>query len=59
MHGPDGIPIIGEHPEINGLYLNTGHFRNGVILAPASAQLLLDIMLGRASFTGPDAYRLQ
>ena len=55
----DGIPIIGEHPEIKGLYLNTGHFRNGVILAPASAQLLLDSMMGRASFTGFDAYRPQ
>ncbi len=55
----DGIPVIGEHPEIKGLYLNTGHFRNGVILAPASAQLLLDCMMGRASFTGFDAYRLQ
>jgi glycine oxidase len=55
----DGIPIVGEHLEIKGLYLNTGHFRNGVILAPASAQLLLDIMMGRASFTEPDAYRLQ
>jgi glycine oxidase len=54
----DGIPIIGEHPEIKGLYLNTGHFRNGVVLAPASAQLLLDIMTGRASFTSPEAYRL-
>jgi glycine oxidase len=55
----DGVPIVAEHPEIKGLYMNTGHFRNGVILAPASAQLLLDIMLGRASFTDPDAYRLQ
>jgi len=54
----DGIPIIGEHRKIKGLYLNTGHFRNGVVLAPASAQLLLDIMMGRASFTSPDAYRL-
>jgi len=54
----DGIPVIGEHPEVKGLYLNTGHFRNGVILAPASAQLLLDSVMGRASFTGFDAYRL-
>jgi glycine oxidase len=52
----DAIPIIGEHPEIKGLYLNTGHFRNGVILAPASVQLLLDSMMGRESFTGYDAY---
>ena len=24
---PDGIPFIGSHPEIGGLYVNTGHFR--------------------------------
>ncbi|HYQ73312.1 MAG TPA: glycine oxidase ThiO [Gammaproteobacteria bacterium] len=53
---PDGIPIIGEHREIKGLYINTGHFRNGVILGPASARLLVDIMLDRPSFTTPDAY---
>lgn len=52
----DAIPFIGEHSEIKGLYLNTGHFRNGVILAPASAQLLLDSMMGRVSFTRFDAY---
>jgi glycine oxidase len=47
----DGIPFIGEHPEVGGLYLNTGHFRNGVVMAPASAQLLLDCILERDSFT--------
>ena len=52
----DAVPVIGEHPEIKGLYLNTGHFRNGVILAPASVQLLLDSMMGRGSFTRFDAY---
>jgi len=47
----DGIPFIGECPGIKGLYLNTGHFRNGVVMAPASVQVLLDRMLGREGFT--------
>jgi glycine oxidase len=51
-----GIPFIGEHPQIRGLYLNTGHFRNGVVMAPASAQLLLDCVLGRDSFTQFSVY---
>ena len=55
---PDGIPFIGEHPEIRGLYVNTGHFRNGVVMAPASAQLLLDCVLERDSFTGFSPYTL-
>ena len=52
----DGVPYIGEHKEISGLFLNTGHFRNGVVMAPASAQLLVDGMLGQASFTDPRPY---
>lgn len=44
---PAGIPYIGEHPNIRGLYFNTGHFRCGVVLAPASARLAADLMLGR------------
>lgn len=53
-----GIPFIGEHPEVRGLYLNTGHFRNGVVMAPASAQLLLDCIMERDSFTGLAPYAL-
>jgi len=55
---PDGMPIIDEHPEICGLYINTGHFRNGVVMAPASAQLLVDRMLQRESFTAHGPYAL-
>jgi len=41
---PTGVPFIGAHPKIEGLFINAGHFRNGVVMAPASAQLLTDIM---------------
>ena len=40
-----GIPLIGAHPTIERLYLNCGHFRNGVTLAPASAARLAKIVL--------------
>jgi glycine oxidase len=53
-----GVPFIGEHPEVRGLYMNTGHFRNGVVMAPASAQLLLDCILERDSFTRFSPYTL-
>jgi glycine oxidase len=52
----DGIPFIGECPGIKGLYLNTGHFRNGVVMAPASVQVLLDRMSGRQGFTDYDPF---
>lgn len=44
----DGLPVIGAHPGIAGLFLNYGHYRNGILLAPAAAELLADILQGRA-----------
>jgi glycine oxidase len=42
---PDGTPLVGPHPEIDNLYINAGHFRNGVVLGLASARLLADLLL--------------
>ncbi|OOZ41332.1 glycine oxidase ThiO [Solemya pervernicosa gill symbiont] len=44
---PSGIPYIGEHPEVSGLYVNAGHFRNGVVIGYASARLAADLVLNR------------
>ncbi len=55
---PEGIPFIGKCPEVPGLYVNTGHFRNGIVLAPASARLAADLMLGRSPLIDPDQYSL-
>lgn len=41
---PDNIPVIDRHPVITNLFLNSGHFRYGVTMAPASAELLLAVM---------------
>ena len=41
---PDNIPTISQHPTIKNLYLNTGHFRYGVTMAPASAKILADLL---------------
>lgn len=45
---PDNVPVIGRHPEIENLYLNAGHFRYGVTMAPASASLLANLIAGKA-----------
>jgi glycine oxidase len=37
---PDNLPTIAQHPSIQNLYLNTGHFRYGLTMAPASAELV-------------------
>lgn len=54
---PNGIPYIGPHPRLGNLWLNTGHFRNGLVLAPASARLLADLMLARPTGLDPRPYR--
>ena len=41
---PGNIPTIARHPEADNLYLNSGHFRYGVTMAPASAKILLGIL---------------
>lgn len=43
------LPIIGEHPAQPGLWLNTGHFRNGLVLALGSAELLVRQMMGQVA----------
>lgn len=53
---PEGIPFIGEVPDYPGLWLNCGHYRNGLVLAPASCQLLVDRMLGREPIIDPAPY---
>jgi glycine oxidase len=44
---PSGIPFIGSYPGVDGLFINAGHFRNGLVTGPASARLLADLVLGR------------
>lgn len=53
---PEGIPFIGEVPGVDGLWLNCGHYRNGLVMAPASCRLLVDLMLGRAPIVDPAPY---
>jgi len=54
---PQGIPFIGEVPGHRGLWLNTGHYRNGLVLAPASCQLLADLMQQRQPIIEAAPYR--
>lgn len=47
---PDDLPILGP-TDIEGLLIATGHYRNGILLAPITAKLIRDwILLGHASF---------
>lgn len=52
----EGIPYICEHPEIKGLYVNAGHFRNGIVMAPASAELIADLICADEPSLNPEPY---
>lgn len=43
---PHNIPTIGRHPQLDNLYLNSGHFRYGVTMAPSSVEILLNEITG-------------
>ncbi|TAN71414.1 MAG: glycine oxidase ThiO [Methylobacter sp.] len=53
-----GIPYIDKHPEIGNLFINAGHFRNGLAMGPASAQLMVDLVLQRPTAVAPEPYKL-
>ncbi|MGN6557949.1 MAG: glycine oxidase ThiO [Solirubrobacterales bacterium] len=50
---PDNLPLVGPGT-IDGLVFATGHFRNGILLAPLAAQTVGDLLSGerRSSFSG-------
>ena len=43
---PDGLPIMGA-TSMKGYFAATGHFRDGILLAPITALLMLQVLKGR------------
>ena len=43
---PDGLPVIGRSAAVPGLVYAAGHYRNGVLLAPLTAALVKNLVLG-------------
>jgi glycine oxidase len=42
---PDRLPYIGRGP-VDGLIVATGHYRNGILLAPITAEIVADLLAG-------------
>lgn len=55
---PDGVPFMGKVPGMDKTWLCAGHFRNGLVLSPASAQLMADLLLNRAPSLDAGPYRM-
>lgn len=53
---PDDLPILGFSNEARGLYHATGHYRNGVLLAPITAELAFADLEGVAAAPVMEAF---
>ena len=45
---PDELPILGE-TSISGYFVASGHYRDGILLAPITAQLMANLLLGKSA----------
>jgi glycine oxidase len=41
---PDGLPLIGPDPQLDGLWYATGHGRNGILLAVLTGEIIADLL---------------
>jgi len=56
---PENVPIIAPHPGFANLFINSGHFRYGVTMAPGSARLLADLIEGKQTAISAAPYALE
>jgi glycine oxidase len=43
---PDDLPVLGPDPDVPELFYATGHFRNGILLAPLTGEAVGEMVLG-------------
>jgi glycine oxidase len=58
---PDGLPVLGQYAEIGGLFYATGHYRNGILLAPITGELIAGAIVDQVpstelNFFSPDRF---
>ncbi|WP_255171467.1 NAD(P)/FAD-dependent oxidoreductase [Natrononativus amylolyticus] len=53
---PDGLPILGAVPGIEGAYLATGHGPTGLTLGPYSGKLIAELVRGEAPSSGLEPF---
>lgn len=55
---PDEAPYLGPVPGAPGLYIASGHGRNGILLAPVTGQLMADLLLEKEPALSLTPFRL-
>jgi glycine oxidase len=43
----DGLPYLGEAPNLKGLFIAMGHYRNGILLSPITGKIMTDLVEGK------------
>jgi glycine oxidase len=52
----DRLPLIGPHPTKPRHWIATGHFRNGILLAPATARIMTQLLLNETPSLTTEAF---
>jgi len=55
---PDDLPLMGETGQ-KRIFLASGHFRNGILLAPVTARIMADLIAGRPAGMNINAFAPQ
>lgn len=55
-HAPDDLPVLGPAADIEGLVYATGHYRNGILLAPITAEIIAEAVVDRKSSALPEIF---
>lgn len=55
---PDELPYLGPIPGARGFYIASGHFRNGILLAPVTGQLMAQLLLDEKPALSLDPFQL-
>jgi glycine oxidase len=45
---PDGLPLLGALPAQPNHFIATGHYRDGILLAPATAHVMAQLLSGES-----------
>lgn len=53
---PQGLPFMGQIPTFRNLWINAGHFRNGLLLAPSACQLMRTLLLKQTPTLDPTPF---
>jgi len=56
---PDELPILGADPDVRGLLYATGHYRNGVLLAPVTGEIMAGLVTAGSTPFPIEAFRVE